>query len=83
MTSDEIPFEHPDDKKPVSKEALRERKRAIREGRLIAPPRDELAEPVEPEVKPEVEPEVGSEGEPMRSAGEVAQEAAPVENAEG
>lgn len=34
--------EHPDDAKPISIDALKARKRAIREGRLIAPARSTL-----------------------------------------
>lgn len=34
-------FEHPDDPKPITTQAIRARDVAIREGRLNAPPRDE------------------------------------------
>ena len=127
MTSDEIPVELPDDKKPTTKEALRARKLAIRNGTLIAPPRDEVekAKQAEARAKAEADAEAAQEarrereagaaadkktaadkfteeqiakgpgaggvmdpttrtdiaGEPMRSAGELAQEAAPVEQA--
>lgn len=35
-------FEHPDDPRPVSADALHARKVAIREGKTYAPPRDEF-----------------------------------------
>lgn len=40
--------EHPDDPKPISTDAIRARKRAVREGRLTAVARDELDIPDEP-----------------------------------
>lgn len=36
--------EHPDDPKPKSADALRQRKIDIRSGKVLAPPRDELPE---------------------------------------
>ena len=44
-------FERPDDAKPVSDDAIRARKRAIAEGRLKAPPRDEWDGETPPEHK--------------------------------
>tara|TARA_R110000782_G_scaffold253743_1_gene341952 strand:- start:31808 stop:32065 length:258 start_codon:yes stop_codon:yes gene_type:complete len=52
MSSADIPFEHPDDPKPVSKDALRARKAAIRDGTLIAPARDTLAREAAAEPAP-------------------------------
>ncbi len=65
MTADQPGVELPDDQKPVSKDALRARKNAIREGRLMAPARDTVeaahAETVVTEA--EVEVEVSAEAE--------------------
>lgn len=37
-----VGFEHPNDPRPASEDALRARKAAIRDGTLYAPPRDEF-----------------------------------------
>lgn len=64
----EIPVEHPDTPKPVSKTALRARKDAIRSGALIAPARDTLeraiAAPVAEEPVAEEPPAVAGSALP-------------------
>ena len=52
--------EHPDDPKPHALDALQARRRAIDEGRLKAPPRDELP----PEPAPQEPGPVAPESQP-------------------
>lgn len=42
LTTDKPHREHPDDPRPVGEDAIHARTRAMRDGRLIAVPRDEL-----------------------------------------
>ena len=51
MTTEKPGFEHPSDPKPMTRDALQARARAIREGRLDAPARDTLKRAAEADAR--------------------------------